>query len=202
MHAGQVIGQRFVLDRFVARGGMGDVYRAIDRESSQPVAVKLVLFDHPGLADRLNLEARALLALDHPAIVQYVAHDTASGSQMYLAMEWLDGVTLSHRLRKGPLSMDDSLTLAARVADGLGAVHDIGMVHRDVKPRNLLLVDNRIERTKVLDFGIVRLHELQHITATGVGVGTPEYMAPEQVRRDGVVGPPADIFCRFLYLHL
>src|SRR5262249_30468258 len=112
----------------------------------------------------------------------------------YLAMEWLDGVTLWERLQAAPLDLEDSLTLVARVADGLGLAHGRGMVHRDIKPMNLLLVGGRVDQVKILDFGIVRMGARQHIAATGAGIGTPEYMAPEQARGDRGIGPPADVF--------
>jgi eukaryotic-like serine/threonine-protein kinase len=190
---GDVIHDRFVIERFVARGGMGEVFRALDRHSQQPVALKLLAGEDEKLAERFALEARALLELDHPAIVRYVAHGFAPGAGLYLAMEWLEGATLGGWLRRHTLSLDDSLKLAARVADGLGAAHRAGMVHRDVKPGNLYLVGKRVDGVKLLDFGLVR-NPWQPITATGAGMGTPDYMAPEQARCERSVGPPADVF--------
>lgn len=194
MLSGELIANRFEVERFVARGGMGDVYRARDRQTGRTVAVKLLAFDDPTLVQRMSLEARALLELDHPAVVRHVAHDTAGAGAVYLAMEWLDGVTLSRRMRAQPLTVDEVLAMATRIADGLGAAHARGMVHRDVKPSNILLVDGDVRRPKVLDFGIVRLDRWQQVTATGVGMGTPEYMAPEQARCEREIGPGADVF--------
>ncbi|HTJ44122.1 MAG TPA: protein kinase, partial [Kofleriaceae bacterium] len=193
MHAGDVIDGRFVVERFVARGGMGEVYRAVDRVSDKPVAIKVMAIDDERLAERFELEARALCELDHPAIVRYVAHGEALDMGLYLAMEWLDGITLGGWLKQHSLSLDQTLRLALRVAEGLGAAHKHGMVHRDIKPGNLFLVGRRVEGAKVLDFGLVR-NPWQQITATGAGMGTPEYMSPEQARCERNVGPPADVF--------
>lgn len=194
MRQGEVIAERFELERFVARGGMGDVWRARDRVSGAQVALKLLTVHYPQLVKRLTMEARALTDLDHPAIVKYVAHETDEQRGLYLAMEWLEGVTLSERLRTRPLTVDESLSLAGRIAEGLGLAHSRGMVHRDVKPLNIFLPGGRAEQAKILDFGIVRLNHFQQITATGVGMGTPEYMAPEQARCEREIGPEADVF--------
>ena len=99
MNPGHVLAGRFVIECLKAAGGMGKVYRAADRQTGQPVAIKVISVDHPSLPGRLRLEARALLELNHPAIVRHVAHETDPDRGLYLAMEWLDGVTLSERLR-------------------------------------------------------------------------------------------------------
>src|SRR6185503_21386552 len=112
---------------------------------------------------------------------------------VYLAMEWLEGAILPMRLKRQPLTVDESLALCARIADGLGAAHQLGMVHRDVKPANLFLVDDRVDQVKVLDFGIVR-NPWRQLTQTGHGLGTPEYMALEQARCERTLGAPADVF--------
>ena len=193
VHTGEVIDGRFVIERFIARGGMGEVYRALDRQTDRPVALKLMAQDDQLMAERFALEARALLELDHPAVVRYVAHGEAPKVGLYLAMEWLDGVTLAGWLRQHSLSLDQTLRLAVRVAEGLGAAHARGMIHRDVKPGNLFLVGKRVEAAKVLDFGLVR-NPWQHITATGAGMGTPEYMSPEQARGVRDLSPASDVF--------
>ena len=193
MKPGEVIHDRFVLERFIARGGMGEVYRAHDSHTNRAVALKVLRSDDDELAERLGMEARALIELNHPAIVRYVAHGNAPAVGVYLAMEWLEGGILPIRLRRHPLTVDESLALCARVADGLGAAHQLGMVHRDVKPANLFLVDDRFDQVKVLDFGIVR-NPWKPLTETGHGLGTPEYMAPEQARCERTLGPPADVF--------
>ena len=193
MKPGEVIHDRFVLERFIARGGMGEVYRAVDSHTQRPVALKVLRSDDDELAERLGMEARALIELNHPAIVRYVAHGNAPAVGVYLAMEWLEGAILPTRLKRQPLTVDESLALCARIADGLGAAHLLGMVHRDVKPANLFLVDDRVDQVKVLDFGIVR-NPWKSLTETGHGLGTPDYMAPEQARCERTLGPAADVF--------
>jgi eukaryotic-like serine/threonine-protein kinase len=191
--AGTLVAGRFVLERHIASGGMGDVYRAVDQQSGERVAVKLLRAGEPRVADRLAAEARALVELNHPAIVRYVAHGTAPGLH-FVAMEWVEGVTLSDRIHAGRLGCEEALVLAARAADGLAAVHARGMIHRDIKPLNLILPDGRIDHTKIIDFGIVRAHAAQALTTAGIAIGTPEYMAPEQLRCEEHIGPTADIF--------
>ncbi|MCA9674139.1 MAG: serine/threonine protein kinase, partial [Myxococcales bacterium] len=193
MQPGEVIDGRFVLERFIARGGMGEVYRAHDRRAGAPVALKVMAHDDEVLAERFALEARALLELDHPAVVRYVAHGETATGVRYLAMEWLDGVTLSTWLRQHTLSIDQTLRLATRVAAGLGAAHARGMIHRDIKPGNIMMVERRVDWTKVLDFGLVR-NPWQDLTATGAGMGTPDYMSPEQARGVRAVTPASDVF--------
>ncbi len=193
MHTGDVIDDRFVIERFVARGGMGEVYRAHDRQSDKPVALKILIGDDHDLVERFRVEARALIDLDHPAIVRHVAHGVAPVFGAYLAMEWLDGTTLAGWLKKHPLSLDEALRMAARIAEATGAAHKRGMVHRDIKPGNLFLVSNRVDAAKLLDFGLVR-NLWRQATVTAAGMGTPNYMAPEQVRCERDVGPPADVF--------
>jgi tetratricopeptide (TPR) repeat protein len=173
---------------------MGDIYRALDRSTGRPVAIKLITTEHTPFTTRLRNEAQALGEVTHPAVVRLVAYGIAPEHGHYLAMEWLDGVTLWERLQAAPLGLDESLTLVARVAEGLGPAHARGMVHRDIKPLNLLLVGGRPDQVKILDFGIVRFGPGQRITATGAGIGTPEYMAPEQARGDRNIGPQADVF--------
>src|SRR5262245_57640793 len=103
MRAGEVVDGRFVVERFIARGGMGDIYRARDSTSGRPIALKMITPDDRRLGERLLNEARALVELTHPAVVRYVAHGTSLEHGLYLAMEWLDGVTLWERLQAAPL---------------------------------------------------------------------------------------------------
>ncbi len=193
MHTGDVIDDRFVVERFVARGGMGEVYRAHDRATDRPVALKILIGDDADLVERFEVEARALISLDHPAVVRHVAHGVAPLFGAYLAMEWLDGVTLAAWLKKHAMTVDEALRLGARIAEAAGAAHKRGLVHRDIKPGNVFLVGGRVDAAKLLDFGLVR-NLWRQVTVTGAGMGTPNYMAPEQVRCERDVGPPADVF--------
>jgi hypothetical protein len=184
----RVLADRFELTELVARGGMGDVFRAHDRLSNATVAVKLVFSEGP----RFAREAAVLARLTHPAIVRYIAHGAAAGEQ-FLAMEWLEGEDLEARLSRGALSVEETFALATRVAEALASAHAAGVVHRDIKPSNLFLVGGTVEGVKLVDFGIARA-SLGTQTATGAVFGTPAYMAPEQARGTREVDARADVF--------
>ncbi|XXX82772.1 protein kinase [Sorangium sp. So ce134] len=195
MRAGDVVEDRFEIERLAGSGGMGDVYRARDRLSGQAVALKVLQSASVRDLSRLSREAEALVTLRLPGVVQYVAHGVTGAGRPYLAMEWLDGITLEERLARGPLSIAESVTLAAHVATTLGAVHRLGIVHRDLKPSNLMLVGGAIERAALLDFGIARdIRLARSLTAPGAILGTPGYMAPEQARGESPVDARADVF--------
>ncbi|WP_433926805.1 protein kinase [Sorangium cellulosum] len=195
MRAADVVEDRFEIERLAGSGGMGDVYRARDRLSGQAVALKVLQSASVRDLSRLSREAEALVTLRLPGVVQYVAHGMTGAGRPYLAMEWLDGVTLEERLAAGPLSIIESVNLAAQVATTLGAIHQLGIVHRDLKPSNLMLVDGAVERATLLDFGIARHIRLaRSLTAPGVILGTPGYMAPEQARGEPSIDARADVF--------
>jgi eukaryotic-like serine/threonine-protein kinase len=172
-------------------GAMGVVYRARERATGRIVALKLL---SKGQTTRFMLESVVLSTLVHPHIVSYVAHGSTQDGRFFLAMEWLDGESLSVRLRREPLSLDESLRIGAEVATALVASHDAGIIHRDIKPSNVLVMDDGA--SKVLDFGIARTtgNVSSKITRTGQLVGTPGYAAPEQVRDSSEVDGRADLF--------
>ncbi len=193
MQPGQVIADRFVLERLAAAGGMGSVYRALDQATGRTVAVKVVAGG--GAHDRRFVrEAELLASFTHPAIVRYVSHGVADAGLHYLAMEWLDGKDLAATLYERGVPMADGLRLVARAADALGYAHAQGVVHRDVKPSNLFLVDGDVGAVKVIDFGIARAALPGSLTRTGAILGTPGYLAPEQARGGVTIGPAADVF--------
>ncbi|WP_437283664.1 AAA family ATPase [Sorangium sp. So ce375] len=195
MRVSDVVEDRFEIEQLAGSGGMGDVYRARDRRSGETVALKVLHRASAGDLRRLSREAEALVALRLPGVVRYVAHGTTGAGQPCLAMEWLEGVTLDQRLARGPLSIAESVTLAARVATTLGAVHQRGIVHRDLKPSNLMLVDGAVERATLLDFGIARdIGLTRSLTAPGAILGTPGYIAPEQACGEPPVDARADVF--------
>jgi tetratricopeptide (TPR) repeat protein len=192
---GDVIDGRFRVDRFAGAGGMGQVFRALDLATGQVVALKMLHADDAGVAQRFRQEATVLAGVSHPGVVRYVADGRSETGQLYLAMEWLDGEDLVTRLERQGLTIAESVALISRVADALGSAHARGVVHRDVTPANLFLVGGMVEEVKVLDFGIARLRDAPRAaTATGMLMGTPAYMAPEQARGDHDVDARADVY--------
>lgn len=187
---GTVVDDRYELEAIAGRGGMGRVYRARDRVTGNRVALKQVEVDDA----RFAREADVLASLEHSGIVGYVANGRDGDGTRYLVMEWLEGEDLGARLERGPLTVEETLVLGRTVASALAAAHAGGVVHRDVKPKNLFLVDGRVERAKVVDFGLARTETATMRTRTGALVGTPSYMAPEQARGDRDIGPAADVF--------
>jgi eukaryotic-like serine/threonine-protein kinase len=195
VNAGAVLGGRFVLDREAGAGGMGTVFRALDRTDAAPVAVKVLRGADASGVERFTREAGLLAELQHPGIVRYVAHGVAASGERYLAMEWLEGEDLAARLLRRELGVDESITLLLRVADALAFAHARGVVHRDLKPHNLFLPGGDVARVKVVDFGIASVAgERARLTCTGVLLGTVGYMGPEQLQGAGAVDPRTDVF--------
>ncbi len=181
-----LIDERFELLEKVARGGMGAVYRALDRTTQGTVAVKVLRDQTNDAINRFWHEAQVLGDIEHSHVVRYISHGKMEFGDPYLVMEWLEGETLTKRLERGPLGVDETVELAWRIASGLGAAHARGIVHRDVKPGNVFLENGQISRVKLLDFGIARVDGSKaSFTLTGTIIGTPGYMAPEQARGQG-----------------
>src|SRR6185436_18505672 len=194
MRPAELLGDRFELEEQVGKGGMGQVFRARDRASGEVVAIKLISEGREQRAARFLREVELLSELSHPGIVRYVSHGETSSGDLYLAMEWLDGEDLRTRLEREPLTMGESVRLATRVAGALSVAHARGIVHRDLKPSNLFLPGGEVEQVKVLDFGIAAQEGRTQLTQTGVMIGTPGYIAPEQARNSGVIDARADVF--------
>ncbi|WP_437549548.1 protein kinase [Sorangium sp. So ce367] len=198
MHRGEspkILAGRFELERLAGTGGMGDVYRARDRQDGEPVALKLLRSSDAQLVARFQREARLLAELRHPAIARLVAHGVSDQGQHYLAMEWLEGEDLASRLARGPLGVEEGLALVHRVAEALSLVHGRGVIHRDLKPANLFLQGGQLDRVKLLDFGIARdAAATGGLTEPGVPIGTPAYMAPEQIRGELDIDARADVY--------
>ncbi len=200
MRVGTVIADRFRIAGLTGKGGMGSVYRARDLLRDVDVAVKLSHRLAGGNeARRMAREAQALaeplLALRHPHIVEYVAHGIAETEQPYLVMEWLEGHDLATRIRQGPLSEEQVVALALRLARTLSLVHGCGIVHRDIKPGNLFVVGGDLDCVKLIDFGFARMDEASSsLTPSGMFLGTPGYMAPEQLDEARSVDGRADLY--------
>lgn len=199
MIRGTLVAGRFRIERAAGHGGMSTVYRAQDLQTGQPVALKLlhrpISSDSARTNNRMVVEAQVLAELRHEGIVAYVAHGFTPHGLPFLAMEWIDGEDLSERLERQPLSVPETLTLLGRVAEALSVAHSKGVLHRDLKPSNLFLRNGQIERIVLLDFGVARHIDGPHsITATGMLIGTPDYMAPEQARGERPITASVDIF--------
>jgi serine/threonine protein kinase/Tol biopolymer transport system component len=182
----------------LARGGMGDVYRATDVRLGRDVALKVIASAteaDPERVERFLQEARVTASLDHLNIVKVFDVGVSDG-RPYIISELLDGETLRARLNRGPIGLEEVRGVAAGIASGLVAAHAAGLVHRDLKPDNIVLT--RAGTTKVLDFGIAKLVDDKRLTRgvstlTGILLGTAGYLAPEQVRGESVDGR-ADLF--------
>ncbi len=200
MRPGEVVANRFEIESIAGAGGMGTVYRARDVVAGGWVALKMLAGVGERDAARFAREAAVLAELSHPGIVRYIAHGFSAKHQHYIAMEWLDGETLHDRLQRGRLTVAESVTLGRAIAGAIAAAHERDMVHRDLKPMNLFLCGRALDSIKVLDFGIARHvfnREGQHagvLTNTGTVVGTPGYMAPEQVRGETSLDARTDVF--------
>lgn len=218
---GVLLDDRYRLEDVLGQGGMATVYRAHDLVLDRDVAVKLF----PPVADdaddllRHQSEMRVLAQLSHPGLV--TLHDAGAAftggpmRQTYLVMELVDGPTLADRLTEGPLSPQHTARLGRQVAEALAVVHAADVVHRDVKPANVLLVDrDRLAESagedpsvvvttgpivKLADFGIARLSDGARLTVTGTTLGTATYLSPEQAAGTAV-GPPTDVYALGLVL--
>ena len=187
-------GRQFGVYRVEARlgaGGMGQVFRAVDTRLNRPVAIKVCA---ARFGERFDREARAIAAFNHPHIC--TLYDIGPD---YLVMELIEGDTLSARIRKGPLAMEEVLRYGAQIADALTEAHRAGIVHRDLKPGNVMITRHGV---KVLDFGLAKMTETLEATVTQPFsvLGTPAYMAPEQIAgRDA--GARSDLFALGLVLY-
>ncbi|MEJ3744592.1 serine/threonine-protein kinase [Actinomycetes bacterium KLBMP 9797] len=191
--SGDLLGGRYRLDERVGTGGMGDVWRATDTLLTRPVAVKVLqpaLVAQPGFAERFRSEARTLAGLRHPGVVN--VYDYGEDDVTYLVMAFVEGQPLNRRIEAaGRLSVGETVSIVTQAARALDAVHVTGVIHRDVKPGNLLIEP---DGTVVLvDFGVARQAAAAELTKTNEVIGTALYMAPEQVSKRPL-SPATDVY--------
>jgi serine/threonine-protein kinase len=205
---GDLLADRYRIVAPLGAGGMATVHRAHDERLERDVAVKVLLPNlaaDPVTAQRFEREARAMAAVAHPGLVAVFdvdAGDPAVGREPFVVMELCPGGSLADRMGTGrPLPPDELVPILVAVADALGALHHAGLVHRDVKPSNILFAADRV---KLGDFGLVRSDDgddATELTQVGTAIGTLGYLAPERLRGDSG-GPPSDVFALATIAHL
>lgn len=190
---GTILGT-YEIEARIGGGGMGVVYRARDRRLDRTVAIKLVapeLIHDAGVHERLVREARAAAALDDPRIAAIHAIEETADGRLFLVMPYYAGDTLKQRLAHGRLDTDGAVAIATELAAGLACAHRAGIVHRDIKPGNVLITNDGA--VKILDFGLAKLTEGTGPTRSGTTLGTAAYMAPEQARGEQA-DPRSDVW--------
>jgi serine/threonine-protein kinase len=181
MSAGETVG-RYRIVRPIGRGGMGVIYLASDPRLNRSVALKLLpphLSIDSNARRHFEEEARAASLLDHPNLATVYEVDETADGRLFIAMAFYEGETLRDKLQRGALAINDVVTLAAQIADGLKAAHAAGLVHRDIKPANIIVTSQGV--AKIVDFGIARIAS-DEITQNSARAGTVAYMSPEQTR--------------------
>jgi serine/threonine-protein kinase len=186
---GMLLSNRYRLDAQIGTGGMSTVYRALDQTLERQVAIKLLhrqIADDPDQLERFRREARAVAQLSHPHIVTVIDAGEEDG-RPYIVFEHIDGETLKERIRRdGALPVDEAVAYAIEIARALGFAHHRHIVHRDVKPQNVLVDEEG--SAKITDFGIARTLDEEGLTADGRVLGTTDYVAPEQALGHDVTG--------------
>jgi serine/threonine protein kinase len=183
---GHTISHYRILEK-LGEGGMGVVYKAEDTQLRRTVALKFLAqqgLSEPEIKARLVREAQAAAALDHPHICGiYGIHE--EDGRTFIAMAYIDGMSLAGKIKQRPLALEEALTIAIQIGEGLQEAHEQSVIHRDVKPANIMLT--RKGQVKIMDFGLAYLAGRSKLTRTGTTMGTPVYMSPEQA-----MGQPAD----------
>ena len=190
----------FELKRLLARGGMAAVWAAVDTRTGRPVALKRILpevAEDPEFRSRFVHEVQLHSQLKHPNVLELL--EFGSAGELYLSMELIDGGTLRTVLDNlGRLPPELALFVAAETLEGLSCAHERGIVHRDVKPQNVMVT--RAGAVKVADFGISKTSQMTRLTQTGSVIGTPAYMSPEQATASGL-DARSDLFSVGVMLH-
>jgi serine/threonine protein kinase len=193
-----LLSERYRLMRRLGRGGVADVYEATDEKLARSVAVKVLRAGDLGATERFNSEMRILAQLSHPGIVSIYDAGQTEDEEPFLVMELIRGPSLDEALSNGAFEEPRVRGIAASVAGALAYAHGLGVVHRDVKPSNVLLGEHGT--AQLSDFGIARLVDAARVTSTGETVGTAAYLAPEQLEREEQAGPSADVYALGLVL--
>jgi serine/threonine-protein kinase len=198
---GMMLDGKYRIERLIAVGGMGAVYLGTHIKLRKRVAIKVLnpQLSSPPMVERFHREAITASQIGHEGIAQVTDIGTSNDGEPFLVMEYLEGEALASRLRTtGPLAIEDACELGCSILSPLAAAHRAGIVHRDLKPDNVFLVrQSRGEMVKLLDFGISRASGLEsefRLTTTGLVLGTPYYMSPEQARGDSEITPAADLY--------
>ncbi|GAA2626573.1 serine/threonine-protein kinase [Paractinoplanes durhamensis] len=198
LSAGNLLGNRYRLDERIATGGMGEVWRGTDVVLGRIIAVKVLksaMLADPEFSARFYGEARMMASFRHPGVVEVYDYAGAGDSDeeqvAYLVMAYVEGEPLSARVRQGPMPVAETMAIVAQAADALHAAHEVGVVHRDVKPGNLIVKPTGA--VVLVDFGVARSAAVTSVTQMNAIVGTALYMAPEQVAK-GKVSAATDIY--------
>lgn len=190
---GQVIGERYEIIAEIGAGGMGTVFRGLDHQSGQPVAIKQLKQElaQPELIERFKREGEALRQLNHPNIVKMLDAIEQDG-QHYLVIEYLPAGDLNNLLKQEALSIERTVQIALELADALTRAHHLKIIHRDLKPANVLIAEDGTPR--LTDFGIAHMEQQERVTETGGVIGTVDYLAPEAFRDNEEVDSRSDIW--------
>ncbi len=202
---GDVLDERYRLEELIGEGGMGSVWRAADEALGRTVAVKVFWAGTTEDADavRRESEKRLLASVNHPSLVTLFDAHLSADARSYLVMEYIDGGTLASLISRGPVAPLDAASVAADLGEALHVVHQAGIIHRDVKPANILLrpplTPDHTFRAVLADFGIAYLIDAARVTMPGTAIGTAAYISPEQVRGHAPT-PASDIYSLGLVL--
>ncbi|NND27371.1 MAG: serine/threonine protein kinase [Myxococcales bacterium] len=192
---GTILAGRYELVGELAQGAMGDVFEALDRLSGSKAAVKLLRAEYlsdESMRRRFRREGAVLKALDHPALVRLFELGIDDAGLVFLVTEYVEGQTLAERLSAGPVTIVDADALVDALSGGLGAAHEHGVFHGDLKPGNVIWPDEG--RPRLVDFGASKILGLDRLTATGEVSGTPAYMAPEVLTGKTDVDQRIDVY--------